>query len=115
MENIARGHPRGGEIVSEYSNTWIDMRHDNALNSQKSVSGRARRHAETDSEPAAGPSQWVQIGSQSVFRRSDATDLQFPATDRPHAADSDVLSNSALGNGSTGFAEAMVKATGRGR
>jgi hypothetical protein len=24
---------KGGEIVSEYSNAWIDMRHDNALNS----------------------------------------------------------------------------------
>jgi len=24
---------QGGEIVSEYSNAWIDMRHDNALNS----------------------------------------------------------------------------------
>ena len=24
---------RKGEIVSEYSNAWIDMRHDNALNS----------------------------------------------------------------------------------
>jgi hypothetical protein len=27
------GLPQGGEIVSEYSNAWIDMRHDNALNS----------------------------------------------------------------------------------
>jgi hypothetical protein len=23
------GPPQGGEIVSEYSNAWIDMRHDN--------------------------------------------------------------------------------------
>jgi hypothetical protein len=27
------GLPQGGEIASEYSNAWIDMRHDNALNS----------------------------------------------------------------------------------
>jgi hypothetical protein len=27
------GLPQGGEIVSEYSNAWIDMRHDNAVNS----------------------------------------------------------------------------------
>jgi hypothetical protein len=26
------GLPQGGKIVSEYSNEWIDMRHDNALN-----------------------------------------------------------------------------------
>ena len=28
--------PQGGEIASEYSNAWIDMRHDNALNSTMS-------------------------------------------------------------------------------
>ena len=28
---------QGGEIVSEYSNAWIDMRHDNALNSARPV------------------------------------------------------------------------------
>ena len=25
------GLPQGGEIVSEYSNAWIDMRHDNVI------------------------------------------------------------------------------------
>jgi len=29
------GLPQGGEIVGEYSNAWIDMRRDNALNTQK--------------------------------------------------------------------------------
>jgi hypothetical protein len=33
MENTPRRAPQGGEIVSDYSNAWIDMRHDNALNS----------------------------------------------------------------------------------
>jgi hypothetical protein len=32
MEIVHGGLPQGGEIVSEYSNAWIDMRHDNALN-----------------------------------------------------------------------------------
>ena len=27
------GLPQSGEIVSKYSNIWIDLRHDNALNS----------------------------------------------------------------------------------
>ena len=33
MEILHGGLPQGGEIVSEYSNAWIDMHHDNALNS----------------------------------------------------------------------------------
>jgi len=29
------GLPQGGEIVSEHSNAWIDMRHDNVIISAK--------------------------------------------------------------------------------
>jgi hypothetical protein len=32
MGSTPGGLPQGWEIVSEYSNAWIDMRHDNALN-----------------------------------------------------------------------------------
>jgi hypothetical protein len=28
MKILHGGLPQGGEIVSEYSNAWIDMRHD---------------------------------------------------------------------------------------
>ena len=38
----------------------------------------------------------------------------LPGTDRPQAAGSNIPSNIALGNGSTGFVEGLVKATGRG-
>ena len=40
MEILHGGPPQGGEIVSEYSNAWIDVRHDNALISADSGVGR---------------------------------------------------------------------------
>ena len=52
MEMRDGGLSQGGEIVSEYSNAWIDMRHDNARNSACSV---VLAEAQAEHDAADGP------------------------------------------------------------
>jgi hypothetical protein len=53
METLHGGLPQGGEIVSEYANAWINIRHDNALISADPGVGRVMAAAVTPGP--AGP------------------------------------------------------------